>query len=144
MSYLVLKEGLKRGHILRCTETSNEIYIWGLNKFIPLDSETEWEYFYHGDGDLVGEYYEISEEKAKEIIEENGKDISIMLQRAHNLANICDIQIPNLPEDNFEAIINIVCECLQSDKCTDFILEGLFSQEIIGAAKYDFNKKNKA
>lgn len=141
MRYLILSEGLKKGHIIRCSENLREIYVWGLNKYVPLDSETEWNYFYHGDGDLVGEYVEISEDEANEWIVKNGKDVEKMLIRAKKLAHELNVQLPDLPEDNFEAVIAIVCECLQNSLCTDFVMDGLFSRRVIHAAKVRYNKK---
>ena len=143
MKYLVLTKGLKSGHIIRINNSQKEIYIWGKNEYAPLDSETEWKYFYHGDGDLIGEYSEISEAKAIETIETNRPIIEDFMQKAINLAEISKVELPQLSGNIFEDVISIVAKCLSNPKVTDFVLEGLFPVNIIGAAKYDYRKNNK-
>ena len=142
MKYLLLTDGLKKGHIVKTEDSVNEIYAYGLDKYISWDKESVWSYFYHGDGDLIGKFVEVSETKANEIIEKNRPIIEAFMQKALNLAEFAKVEIPQLSGDMFEDVIVIIVECLDNPEVTDFILEGLFPLNIIGAAKYDYRKKN--
>ena len=141
MKYAMLTKGLKKGHIIRMNDSVFEIYAYGINQYVAFDKESIWSYFYHGDGDLIGEYVEMSAVEANEIIEKHRPVVESFMQKALNLATFSKIILPQLSGDMFEDVICIITKCLDNPEVTDFVLEGLFPANIIGAAKYDYRKK---